>query len=174
MSSTKVVTASFRTTRVAHEAVREMEAAGIPHHKMGALVSENSKEEFTKIEKHTKASEGAAIGGASGIALGALIAGLTAIAGFAVPGAGLAVAGPLVAALTGAGAGGAIGGVLGALAGLGVPEHEAKFHTAVLEEGGCVLVVQSDDPDDLKVAEEILGRLGENAETTTGRIARAK
>ena len=150
-----------------------MEFSGIPHDKMSALVADKTKEEFTKIEQHTKASEGAAIGGASGIALGALVAGLTAVAGVAVPGVGLAVAGPLIAALTGAGAGGAIGGAIGALVGLGVPEHEAKFHTAVLKEGGCVIVVQTSDKDEQKIAEEILGRLGDNAETTEGRIARS-
>ncbi len=171
MSTNKVVTASFRSAVAAREAVHELEVAGVPPEKMSALVSDESKAAFTKIEKHTKASEGAAIGGASGVALGALIAGLTTVAGIVIPGAGFTVAGPLVAAL--AGAGGAIGGTLGALVGLGVPEHEAKFHTAVLKKGGCVLVVQSDDPHELEAAEDILDRLGENAETVPGRVARA-
>ena len=171
MSSQKVITAAFRNTATARSAVYELEIAGIPHSKISALVSENAKEEFTRIETHTKASQGAAIGGATGIALGALAAGLTAVAGIAAPVVGLSVAGPLVAALTGAGAGAAVGGAVGGLVGLGMTEHEAKFHTAVLKNGGTVLIVQTDDKDEQKKAKDILSRMGDKYDSSEGQVA---
>ncbi|WP_221392038.1 hypothetical protein [Dyadobacter sp. NIV53] len=59
-----------------------------------------------------KAGIGSAIGGTAGAIIGAIAAIGTVVA---LPGIGLVVAGPLLAALTGAGAGGLTGGIIGAL-----------------------------------------------------------
>ncbi len=54
-------------------------------------------------------------------------------------------AGPIMAALAGAGAGGLFGGVTGALIGAGIPEYEAKHYERRLKEGWILLSVHADD-----------------------------
>ncbi|HXG82570.1 MAG TPA: YsnF/AvaK domain-containing protein, partial [Pyrinomonadaceae bacterium] len=56
-----------------------------------------------------------------------------------LPGLGLIVAGPLAAALVGAGAGGLAGGLLGALIGSGIPEEHAAAYESGIKSGGIVL-----------------------------------
>jgi len=54
------------------------------------------------------------------------------------PGAWILIAaGPIVAALAGAGAGGAVGTLTGSLIGLGIPEFEAKSYEGYLNEGSA-------------------------------------
>jgi len=92
------------------------------------------------------AVRGAKAGGIAGGILGAL-AGLTALS---VPVIGpLLVAGPIVSALGGAAVGGVVGGLAGgsgALAGIGIPEHDAARLEQRLHEGAILIAVHSDDP----------------------------
>lgn len=171
MSKQQVVMGAFRSFAVARDAIHAIEVAGVPQDSISLVGPEHMRDEFAQLEKKTKVGEGAGIGGATGVALGSLIAGLTAVAAVVVPGVGVLAAGPLVAALTGAGAGGMAGGVVGALVGLGITEHEAKFHTSVLKEGGYLVAVTSDDKDQIKSAQEILKRMSVKSEKATGTTA---
>lgn len=162
---------AFRSFSQASDAIHQIEAAGVAHHNISLIGPERARDEFAQIEKKTKAGEGAGIGGAAGIAIGALAAGLTAVASIAIPGVGILAAGPLVAALAGAGAGGVAGGVVGSLIGLGLPEHEAHFNTAVLKEGGYIVAVTTDDSRERKIASDVLNRLSVKSDETTGRVA---
>jgi uncharacterized membrane protein len=65
-----------------------------------------------------------------------------------LPGLGLVVSGPILAALAGAGAGGATGGLAGALIGWGIPEERAKMYESGIREGGTVLGVTPRSTDD--------------------------
>ena len=168
MSKQKVIMGAFRTFTQAESAIYELEAAGVHHGRISLIGPERARDEFARLEEKTKAAEGAGVGGAAGVAIGALAAGLTAVATFALPGVGLVAAGPLVAALAGAGAGGVAGGAIGTLIGLGIPEHEAKFNTAVLNEGGYIIAVTTDDADDRKKAADILDRRSEKSDQVTG------
>ena len=82
----------------------------------------------------------------AGGVLGAL-AGLTALT---IPAVGpLLVAGPLLAALSGAAVGGVVGGLAGgsgALTHIGVPEREAKRVEQKLHQGAILIAVHSNDP----------------------------
>ena len=164
MSQQKVIIGAFRSFNHARDAIHRLEAAGISHNNISLIGPERARNEFAEIETKTMAAEGAGIGGAAGVAIGALAAGLTAVASIAIPGVGLLVAGPLVAALAGAGAGGMAGGVVGGLVGLGLTEHEAHFNTAVLKEGGYVVAVTTNDATDRKVASELLQHLSVKSE----------
>jgi len=94
----------------------------------------------------SKAAEGAGIGGATGISVGAVLGGLLAAAtSIAIPGIGLIVAGPLAGAIAGAGAGGAAGTLLGALIGAGIPEERAEAYDKGIREGGIVLGTRARD-----------------------------
>ena len=88
----------------------------------------------------------------------ALLVGLGALA---IPGLGIFIAaGPIVAALAGAGAGGAVGTLTGSLIGLGIPEYEAKRYESYVNKGGMLLAVHADDNKWAKLAKEILDRAG--------------
>jgi hypothetical protein len=97
----------------------------------------------------SKALEGAGAGSAIGGTLGAIIGGIAAIGtNVVLPGLGLVVAGPLVAALAGAGAGGFTGGLVGALIGSGIPEDRAKYYDEGIRKGGMVMGVNPRNPED--------------------------
>jgi len=86
---------------------------------------------------------------------------LVGIGALAIPGVGpFIAAGPIVAALAGAGAVGALGGLTGALIGAGIPEYEAKRYEGRIKEGGILLSVHCDSSEWTKKAKEILERTG--------------
>jgi tetrahydromethanopterin S-methyltransferase subunit C len=95
-------------------------------------------------EKNTKAPEGATTGAGTGALLGGGLGWLLAIGALAIPGLGpFMAAGPIMAALAGAGVGGAVGGLTGALIGMGIPEYEAKRYEGRVKDGGILLSVRS-------------------------------
>jgi hypothetical protein len=112
-------------------------------------------------EIHTKAPEGATTGAAAGAATGGVLGWLIGIGALMIPGVGpLVAAGPIVAALAGAGAAGVAGGLVGGLVGAGIPEVEAKRFAGRIREGGYLISVHCDDSDWAKRAEEILEATG--------------
>nr|MBA2620547.1 hypothetical protein [Acidobacteriota bacterium] len=97
----------------------------------------------------SKALEGAGTGSAIGGTLGAIIGGIAAIGtNVLLPGLGLIVAGPLLAALAGAGAGGLTGGLVGALVGSGIPEEHAKLYEEGIKNGGAVMGITPRNDED--------------------------
>jgi hypothetical protein len=108
-------------------------------------------------EINTKAPEGAAAGAGTGAAIGGVLGWLVGIGALAIPGVGpLVAAGPIVAALAGAGAAGATGGLIGA----GFPEVEAKRYAGRIREGGYLVSVHCDDREWARRAKEILENTG--------------
>jgi hypothetical protein len=94
---------------------------------------------------------------------------LAGIGALAIPGLGpFIAAGPIMAALAGAGVGGAVGGVTGALVGMGIPEYEAKRYEGRVKDGGMLLSVHSDTSEEIKRAKEILERTGAQDISSTG------
>ena len=94
---------------------------------------------------------------------------LLGIGALAIPGLGpFIAAGPIMAALAGAGVGGAVGGLTGALIGMGIPEYEAKRYEGRVKDGGILLSVHSDDSTWTKRAKEILEHTGAQDVSSTG------
>src|ERR1700741_4457113 len=92
--------------------------------------------------KSSKAPEVIAAGASSGAVLGGALGWLVGIGALAIPGVGpFIAAGPIVAALAGAGVGGAVGRITGGLLGLGIPEFEAKRYEGRVMKGGILLSV---------------------------------
>ena len=86
---------------------------------------------------------------------------MTGIGALAIPGLGpLIAAGPIVAALAGAGAVGTLGGFIGALVGTGVPEYEAKRFEGRVRDGGVLLSVHCDNSDWVRRAKDVLTESG--------------
>ncbi len=152
----KTYIATFDNVPQANRAVSNLFAEGFSQREISMMVSDTVHKEHLAIEPNTKAPEGAAIGGVAGGAIGAVVAGLTAVAGIVIPGIGFSVAGPLVAALAGLGAGGAVGGLTGALVGLGFTELEAKAVENAVKEGNVVVAVTTDDKDRFDLGKKTL------------------
>ena len=141
------VTAVFRNRFEATEAYNYVLSRGYSRDEVNVMMSDSTRElyanENEKEGKHpvgSMAAEGVATGGAIGTAVGATAAAIAAIGtSVLVPGLGIVVAGPILAALAGGGAGAVTGGLLGGLIGLGIPESNAKAYEAALKEGGVVI-----------------------------------
>ena len=120
-------------------------------------------------EKNTKAPEGASTGAGAGAVLGGGLGWLAGIGALAIPGLGpFIAAGPIMAALAGAGVGGAVGGLTGALIGMGIPEYEAKRYEGRVKDGGILLSVHADSSTERERAKDILEQTGAQDVSSTG------
>jgi len=130
-----------------------------------------SSKEGTKdfaVEKHTKAPEGATTGAATGAVAGGALGWLVGAGALAIPGLGpFIAAGPIMAAIAGAGVGGTVGGIAGGLIGLGIPEFEAERYEGYIKKGGILLSVHVDDGKWEDKAKEILNECGAKNVATT-------
>lgn len=147
MSAMTLVTGVYATAEQASTAIDALASGGIPKSDISVLVAENARLDAFGIQKQSKAAEGAAIGGGIGGAVGAAVVGFTAVGALATGGLGVIAAGPIVAALAGAGAGAAAGGALGGLIGLGIPEHRVEYYRDALKQGSVLLGVTVPDAD---------------------------
>lgn len=143
-------------------AVNELKASAFKNTDISVLYSEDiGSKDVAQWKEGTKAPEGAVAGAGGGAIAGGVLGWLASIGTLAIPGVGpFIAAGPLLAALAGAGVGGAVGGVAGALIGLGIPEHEAKQYEGRIMGGGILLSVHSDNLESAQRARVILERTG--------------
>lgn len=120
------------------------------------------------FEKNTKAPEGATTGATAGILAGGAFGWLVGAGALAIPGLGpFIAAGPIMAAIAGAGVGGTVGGVAGGLIGLGIPEFEAHRYEGYVKDGGLLISIHVDDAKWEARAKEILEENGASNIATT-------
>ena len=133
--------------------VDALKAAGFSNTDISVLFPQNEGTKDFAHKKSTKAPEGASTGAGTGALLGGGLGWLAGIGALAIPGLGpFIAAGPIMAALAGAGVGGAVGGLTGALVGMGIPEYEAKRYEGRVKDGGILLSVHSDRSEETKRA----------------------
>lgn len=142
-----LMTGMFRDKESADRAYMAVQLRGYGSNEIYLVMSDDTKARHFSSDIHAtnignKSLEGAGAGSAIGFTVGAIAAGL-AIAGasIVIPGIGLVIAGPLVAAAAGAGAGGVAGGVIGALIGAGIPRERAIVYEKGVKEGHIVIGV---------------------------------
>ncbi|MDO9168083.1 MAG: hypothetical protein Q7U18_03160 [Methylobacter sp.] len=136
--------------------VNNLKTAGFLTDDISVLFPDKTTTKDFAYEKHTKAPEGAAIGGTVGLGTGAVVGLLAGIGALAIPGVGpLIAAGPIMGALSGAAVGAASGGLAGALIGLGIPEYEAKRYEGKIEGGSALISVHTDSSEERDQAKEI-------------------
>lgn len=161
----------YPTRESVEAAVAELQTEGFRATDISILVPQNIGSKDLAHERATKAPEGAATGAGSGAVIGGTLGWLASIGALAVPGIGpLIAAGPIVAALAGAGAVGAIGGITGALIGLGIPEYEAKRYEGRVRKGGVLLSVHADDAEWVKKSKAVLERTGAEDISATSEV----
>jgi hypothetical protein len=129
---------------------------------ISVLSSDNQGSKDFAHEKHTKAPMGAAAGAAAGAVVGAALAWVVvSIQTVTITGLGpLVAAGPMLAALAGAGAGGALGWIAGLLVGLRLPEYVAKRYVGRIRRGGILLSVHCDSQEWCERAKKTLRDTG--------------
>ena len=162
MAETRMVTGLFKDRDSAESAYRSLTERGYGNDAVNVVMSdETRKRHFADDHAHAttelghKAAEGAGIGGAIGGTVGAIAAAIAAVGtSIALPGLGLVIAGPVVAALAGAGAGAATGGLVGALIGWGIPQERVKQYESGLEEGGILMGVKPRSDQDAAFLQE--------------------
>jgi hypothetical protein len=144
------------------DAIGVLHKAGYRATDIAVLSSDNQGSKDFAHEKHSKAPQGAATGSAVGAVVGAAVAWFVSIQAVTSTGGfgPLAAAGPVVAALAGAGAGGAVGWIVGLLAGMRLPEYLAKRYAGRVRRGGILLSVHCDSREWRDRAEKTLKDTG--------------
>src|SRR3989475_11908876 len=118
-------------------AVDALKTAEFRNSDISVLFPENTGTKDFAHEKNTKAPEGATTGAGTGALLGGGLGWLVGIRALAIPGLGpFIAAGPIVAALAGAGAGGASRGATGRLIAAGIRADGRKPFAGPVEAGG--------------------------------------
>jgi hypothetical protein len=121
------------------------------------------------LECGLRSSESTASRAASDAVAGGALGSLVGIGLLGIPGVGpFLAAGPVVAALSFAGAASAFGGIAGGLIAMGVSDIEAKKYEGKIRKSGILLSIQNLSPISSVQAREILARTGAEDITFTG------
>ena len=144
-NQTKTIVGVFNSVQDAHAAVREIEAQGVSRDDVSVVANKNASG-YDTMDDRDKTSDvvadagiGAAIGGVGGLLLSAAGA-------LTIPVIGpILAAGPIAAALTGAGIGAAAGGLVGALTESGIPEQDAKHYAEGVRRGDVLVTIRTDE-----------------------------
>jgi hypothetical protein len=163
------VFATFRDRLHAEAGVKELVSSGFREEDISVLLAENVGTKDFAHERHSKAPEGAALGGILGVIIGATLGALAGLGMISIPAiAQYLTAGPVVDALAGAGAVGVLGAIIGAMIGLGIPEFEAKRYRGLIKEGRSLLSVHCDTSDWVTRAKHVLKSVGGRGVVATG------
>jgi hypothetical protein len=170
----RMLTAIFRDRSSTDMAFDWLLARGYGPEEISVLMSERTRHGYHdhgtegRIKSNTHAEEGIAEGGVLGTAIGATVGAILALGTtIVVPGLGLVVAGPIVAAFAGGGAGAVAGGAIGGLVGLGIPESNAKAYEEALKKGGVVFGVVPHSSEDAKTIRKYFEELKADNIVTT-------
>lgn len=153
-------------------AVDQLKLSGFRNSDISVLMQDEGQTTDFAHEKSTKAPEGVAAGASTGILGGSILGWLAGAGALAIPGIGpFVAAGPIMAAIAGAGIGGAVGGITGGLLGLGIPEYEAKRYETFVKEGGMLISVHVDDREWSSKARDLLENCGARDVAQVGETA---
>lgn len=158
MTNNRVVIGVFDDYADAAMALEDLKVAGFSSEKI-SLIGPDADEMRPVTSQVVKGAQNSALGH---FTVGGAIAGfLVGLATVAIPGTGaLVVAGPLMAAFSGAAVGSYLGIVAGALVHFDIPEYEAQVYEAELTAGKVLIAVHADEQDERFRAEQVMDRNG--------------
>jgi hypothetical protein len=145
----KTLMALYRTRPAAGRAVDELLDAGFTRDKVAITLAKTARSDLFEVEQHSRATDGAALGGGLGVLVGAV----GALLGF-----GTAADGVLVTALGGAGIGAIAGGLGGALLGLLFSRYDAQPQDSRARSRGVIVGVRTADSRLARQARRIFER----------------
>lgn len=167
----QAITRLFDRYEDAAAAVRELEAAGVPHHDISLIANNAEGRPVTNDPTRSDAAEGAGKGATTGGLVGGGAGLLAGLGMLAIPGLGPVVAAgwlvsTAVGAAIGAAAGGVTGGLLGALKDAGHSDEDAHVYAEGVRRGGTLVSVRCESGDHRATAERVLnGGSGVDAAT---------
>lgn len=152
---TKTISRLYNSYEQAAQAVRDLEAAGVPNDDI-SLIANNSDSWYdtnggTKRIDHDRdgvddRAEGAGAGAGIGAGVGGAAGLLAGLGLMAIPGVGPVVAaGWLAATAAGAAVGGLTGGIIGALTQAGVTDEDAHVYAEGVRRGGTLVTARVPD-----------------------------
>jgi hypothetical protein len=145
MSKNTSVIGIYPDRTTVSDAINVLHKAGYRTTDISVLASDNQGSKDFALVKRTKALEGAAAGAVVGALLGAALAWYISTQTATIAGlAPLVAAGPVYAALAGAGAGGILGWLVGMLGGARTTEYVAKRYAGRIRRGGILVSVHCD------------------------------
>jgi hypothetical protein len=167
----------FDNYSTAQQAVRDLEAAGVPHSDI-SIVASNADGWYSadqpaagvgtphRIDRNANGIDDRAEGSGAGAGIGAVVGGgaglLAGLGLLAIPGLGPVVAaGWLASTALGAVVGGTAGGLIGALTAAGVSKEDAHVYAEGIRRGGTLVTARVPDGDRAK-CEAILSRASVN------------
>jgi len=147
----------------ASEIINQLRQVGFSNNDISALLPDRTgTKDFAHVH-HTKAPEGATVGGIVGAILCGGLGWLAGLGVFTIPGlAPYFAAGPIMTALSAAAVGGVVGGLVGSLIGFGVPEYEAKRYTGKVKQGNILISVHCARDSAARYAKDIFEKAGAN------------
>ena len=155
----------FETPHEAQLVVNALIDSGIPKSEVSLILPDQksragtdasgvSDADMADLDQSDRSAKRVSAGMGAGAAAGGALGLLAGIGAFAIPGLGpILAAGPIVAALEGAGFGAIAGGLAGTLSDVGIPENKTEFYGDRLKEGHALVMVHSDDDEADKIYE---------------------
>lgn len=158
----KTVAGIFDSNITADRAVSSLLDEGFSKDDISLIMSDKTRDKLfsSTDDEANRVAKGGIVGAALGGALGAFVAGLTTVGIIVLPGGSLLAVGPIIAALSGAGAGGAVGGLGGALISAGFAADEASRYEEEIKRGKAVVIVHAANEEKAIIAEAALSESG--------------
>jgi hypothetical protein len=157
----RMITALFSDGQSAERAYRACVERGYEIGDVNVVMSEDTRNRLFSDDSETttllarKKAEGGELGGPAGGRVGILVTVFAAVgAGLALPALGLIAAGPIAAALAGAGTAGIVAGLIGALGDWGIPEERLRVYEAGIRDGGILMMVEARSEEDARQIEQ--------------------
>jgi hypothetical protein len=141
--------------------VNQLNGAGFADSDISVLLPDKAGSRHFAHLQRTRAPDGMAAGASVGLVIGAALGWLLAIGVLVIPGIGpYLAAGPIMAALAGAGIGAFAGGLAGALIGMEMPQFEAVQYQAKMDAGNILISVLTGDANERRRVKEIFKNAG--------------
>ncbi|MGH8129951.1 MAG: hypothetical protein ACRES3_03750 [Steroidobacteraceae bacterium] len=161
------LTGLFSDCETAERAYQACIERGYEIGQVNVVISESTRRQFVSddselgTELSRRKAEGGELGGPSGGRVGILVTIFAAMgAAVVVPALGFVLAGPVVVALTAAGAAGVAAGLIGAIGDWGIPDERIGRYEAAIKKGGILMMVDARSDDDARQIAEQWTKIG--------------
>ncbi|MCB0310972.1 MAG: hypothetical protein KDD42_07045 [Bdellovibrionales bacterium] len=152
----KSVCAAFDQELAAIESISDLKMKDFATSEISILHFGVDPSKDFELKEKSKTADGAALGGAIGMAGGGALGWLAGAGSLSVPGGGILIAaGPIMAMLATAGGAGVITGIAGALIGLGFSEYQANNLEKRLKNGTILVSVTAETKHEQKIASDV-------------------
>ncbi len=157
----RMITGLFSDGQSAERAYQACIERGYEMGEVNVVMSEDTRKRLFSDDSGTtpqlarREAEGGELGGPTGGRVEMLVTIFAAVgAALALPALGFVVAGPLAAALTGAGAAGLVAGLIGTLGDWGIPQERVRLYEAGIKDGGILMMVEARSDEDARQIEQ--------------------